>query len=85
MKFGVGRDNKMHELLKKPIRDQGHSSGKIVLGDNVWVGASDVILPNVNIGTDVIVGVGSVVTKDIADKLIVTSVPAVTIKKRVDV
>ncbi len=76
--------NHRHELLKKPIRDQGHSSGKIVLGGNVWVGASVVILPNVTIGNNVIVGAGSVVTKDIADNLIVAGVPAVTIKKRVD-
>jgi len=77
--------NHKHELLDKPIRDQGHSSGKIVLGDNVWVGASVIILPNVTIGNNVIVGAGSVVTKDIKDNLIVGGVPAITIKKREEI
>jgi len=74
--------NHKYELLKIPIRDQGHLPGKIMLGNNVWVGANVVILPNVTIGDNVIVGAGSVVTKDIADNLIVAGVPAVKIKKR---
>jgi maltose O-acetyltransferase len=37
----------------------------IVVGDNVWVGASVVVLPGVEIGSNVTIGAGSVVTRSI--------------------
>lgn len=39
----------------------------IAVGDNVWIGGNTVILPGVHIGNNVVVGAGSVVTKDIPD------------------
>ena len=41
---------------------QGHESGSITIGNNVWIGAGAIILPNVKIGDGVIIGAGSVVT-----------------------
>lgn len=40
------------------------ASGKITIGNNVFIGMNTIVLRNVSIGDDVIVGVGSVVTKD---------------------
>ena len=40
------------------------ASGKIVIGDNVFIGINSIITRNVNIGNNVIIGAGSVVTKD---------------------
>ena len=37
----------------------------IRIGNNVWIGAHSVILPGVTIGDHVVIGAGSVVTKDI--------------------
>lgn len=37
----------------------------IVLGDNVWLGADVKIMPGVTIGSNTVIGAGSVVTKDI--------------------
>ncbi|GAA2076267.1 sugar O-acetyltransferase [Pseudolysinimonas kribbensis] len=37
----------------------------ITIGDNVWIGGSVTILPGVTIGSDSIIGAGSVVTRDI--------------------
>ena len=34
---------------------------------NVWIGGNTVICPGVNIGSNVVIGAGSVVTKDIPD------------------
>jgi galactoside O-acetyltransferase len=37
----------------------------IHIGNNVWIGASSVVLPGVTIGDNTVIGAGSVVTKDI--------------------
>lgn len=39
--------------------------GKVKIGSRVFVGAESIILPGVTIGDDVIIGAGSVVSKDI--------------------
>ncbi len=50
--------------------------GRVVIGNNVFIGADALILPNVKIGDNVIVGAGAVVTKDIPDNSVVAGVPA---------
>lgn len=45
------------------------------------IGANTTILPDVNIGKRAVVGAGSVVTKDVADGMIVCGNPAKVIKK----
>ncbi len=50
--------------------------GKVRIGNRVFVGAASVIMPGVNIGDDVIIGVGSVVTGDIPDGSLAVGVPA---------
>lgn len=37
----------------------------VVIGDNVWIGGNAVILPGVTIGSNCVIGAGSVVTHDI--------------------
>lgn len=59
-------------MIAKPTR----------IGDRVWIGANVTILKGVIIGNDVIVGAGSVVTKDVPDKAIVVGIPAKVIKFR---
>lgn len=58
----------------KPIR------GKIIIEDDVWIGASVTILPNVKIGKASIIGAGSVVTKDIEPYTVNYGVPCKKIK-----
>lgn len=50
--------------------------GKVKIGDNVFIGAESVVLPNVTIGNNVIVGANSTVTKDIPDGMVVAGNPA---------
>lgn len=50
--------------------------GKIIIGNNVYIGNSSIILPGVTIGDNVIVGAGSVVTKSIPSNSIVGGNPA---------
>lgn len=49
--------------------------GKIVIGDNVFIGANTMILYDVTIGSNVIIGAGSIVTKDIPDGSVAVGVP----------
>ena len=49
--------------------------GKVVIGDNVFVGINSIILPNVTIGNNVIIGAGTVVSKDIPDNSVVVGNP----------
>ncbi|KAA5546674.1 sugar O-acetyltransferase [Adhaeribacter rhizoryzae] len=63
-------------------RISGREFGKpITIGDNVWIGGHSVICPGVNIGNDVVIGAGSVVTKNIPDKVVVAGNPARVIKQ----
>lgn len=42
----------------------------VIIGDNVWICGGVIILPGVTIGNNVVIGAGSVVTKDIPDNKI---------------
>lgn len=53
------------------------------IGDNVFIGIHSLILPGVKIGNSVIIGAGSVVTKDIPDNCIAAGNPARVIKEGV--
>lgn len=55
--------------------------GKIKIGDNVFIGANSVILPNVTIGDNVVIGANSVVTKDIESNTVVAGNPAKVVNK----
>lgn len=50
--------------------------GKVKIGDNVFIGAGSVIMPNVIIGDNVIIGANSTVTRDIPTNVVVTGTPA---------
>ena len=55
--------------------------GYIEIGDDAWLGAGCIILPNVRIGRGAVVGAGAVVTKDVPDYTVVAGVPARVLKK----
>lgn len=47
----------------------------ITVGDNVWFGASVTVLPGVTIGSNTVIGAGSIVNKDIPDGVIAVGNP----------
>ena len=53
----------------------------INVGDNVWIGASVTVLPGVKIGSNTIIGGGSLVNKDIPDGVIAIGVPCKVLRK----
>lgn len=50
--------------------------GKVIIGDDVFIGAGSIILPNVTIGNKVIIGAGSVVKHSIPDNSVAVGNPA---------
>ena len=74
--------NHCHKDTNQIMWEQGQSSGSIIIGNDVWIGANAVILPNVKIGNHVIIAAGSVITKDVPDYAIIGGVPGVLIRDR---
>ena len=66
---------------KKPIKYNDIIKGKIVISDDVWIGARVTILANVNIFKRSIIAAGAVVTKNVESNTLVGGVPAKFIKK----
>ena len=52
----------------------------VTIGDNVWIGGNTVICPGVHIGSNTVIGAGSVVTKDIPDWCIAAGNPCRVIR-----
>ena len=53
----------------------------VTIGDNCWIGGNTVICPGVHIGSNVVIGAGSVVTKDIPDWSVAAGNPCRVIRK----
>lgn len=56
----------------------------IQVGSSVWIGANVSVLPGVTIGSNTIIGAGSVVNKDIPDGVIAAGNPCKVIRKITD-
>jgi galactoside O-acetyltransferase len=65
-----------------PMKAQPLLHGRIVIGDDVWLGANCVVLRGVTIGGGCIVGAGAVVTRDLPPGTIAAGVPARAIGTR---
>lgn len=64
------------------IRNSGLEYAKpIEVGNNVWFGGNVVVLSGVKIGDNVVIGAGSVVTKDIPSNVVAVGTPCKVIKK----
>ncbi|OLL73230.1 Galactoside O-acetyltransferase [Pseudonocardia sp. Ae168_Ps1] len=47
----------------------------ISIGSNTWLGAGVIVCPGVTIGADAVIGAGSVVTRDVSDRVLVAGNP----------
>ena len=66
----------------KDVRERSHEAGKVIIGDNVWIGANTIILPGVTIPNNSVFASGSIVSKSFKDEnFLYAGVPAKPIKK----
>ncbi|MBQ7857969.1 MAG: hypothetical protein IJ351_04945 [Oscillospiraceae bacterium] len=69
-----------------PMIQQGFTpNSKIIIDDDVWIGARVTILANVHVHSHSVIAAGAVVTKDVPEYAVVGGVPARVIRYRKDV
>lgn len=68
----------LHPVSRNSLYEYGIS---VTIGDNVWIGGNTVILPGVHIGSNTVIGAGSVVTKDIPDWAVAVGNPCRVVRK----
>ncbi len=77
-------DNNSHpidpELRRANAPMTGEDIAPVVIHDDVWIGMEAVILKGVTIGQGAIVAIGSVVTKNVPERVIVAGNPAKVVK-----
>lgn len=63
--------NRVSDLeITKPIK----------IGDDVYIGNNVLLLPGVKIGSNVVIGAGAIVSRDIPDNSVAVGIPAKVIK-----
>ena len=68
----------LHPVSRNSLYEYGIS---VTIGDNVWIGGNTVVLPGVHIGSNTVIGAGSVVTKDIPSNVLAAGNPCRIIRK----
>jgi len=77
----IGGDHTFEDVTV-PMRFQGRSPSRIVIGEDVWIGTHAIIVGGVTIGKGAVIGAGSVVNRDIPEYAIAAGVPARVVKSR---
>lgn len=68
--------------IDKERRNKGlEYAHPITVGDDVWFGANVTVLPGVKIGSNVVIGAGSLVNKDIPDNCLAFGNPCKVVRK----
>ncbi len=75
-------ENHKYESHTLPIKDQIVVQSKIIIEDDVWIGAKATILYGRTIESGAVIAAGAVVTKDVPNDAIVAGVPAKICKYR---
>ena len=73
-----------HPLNPKGRREHLGIAKPITICNDVWIGGNVTILPGVNIGNNVVVAAGAVMTKDVPDNSLIGGVPAKIIRELVN-
>ena len=70
-----------HPILPE-LREQGYQyNAPVHIGKNCWIGAGVIIVPGITIGDNVVVGAGSIVTKDLPDNVVAVGNPCKVLRE----
>ena len=70
-----------HPILPA-LREKGYQyNASVHIGKNCWLGAGVIIVPGITIGDNVVIGAGSVVTKDLPDDVVAVGNPCRVLRK----
>ena len=70
-----------HPILPE-LREQGYQyNAPVRIGKNCWLGAGVIVLPGITIGDNVVIGAGSVVTKDLPSDVVAVGNPCKILRK----
>ncbi|WP_340155566.1 acyltransferase [uncultured Winogradskyella sp.] len=78
-RVNVFSENHNFDSIEIPIKNQGVTKGKTIIGNDVWIVS---IMSGVSIGDGCVIAAGAVVTKSIPAYSIIGGVPAKIIKSR---
>ena len=70
-----------HDGAIKQMKPDANPRGKIVIGNNVFIGVNTVILMNVTIGDNSVVGAGSIVNNNVPANVLAVGNPLKVIKE----
>lgn len=74
-------DYDFHNISLAKRHDADVKGGSVVIGNNVWLCNDVKILKGVNIGDNSVIGIGSIVTKDVPPNVLVAGNPAKIIRE----
>jgi acetyltransferase-like isoleucine patch superfamily enzyme len=77
--------NHGYEDLDLPIGRQGAPVRPVRIGAGSWLGHGVVVLPGVTIGRHVVVGAGSIITRDLPDNCVAVGAPARIVRRHDEV
>ena len=74
-------DSDFHEIDPSRRIDGNPKTGKVVIGDNVWIGDRVMILKGSTIGKNSVVAAGAVVSGEFPANVLIGGVPAQVIRE----
>ena len=77
------RNHDSHKIIDPKTQQILNPPKDIVLGSHVWVAQNATILKGCRIGSDSVIGFGSIVTKSCAPGSIMTGIPAKVVKENI--
>lgn len=78
------RNSDSHSVIDSTSRKRINFAKDIVIGNHVWIGEGVKIMKGSSVGDNSIIGIGSIVTKDIPNNSMAAGIPARVIKGNID-
>ena len=77
----IGSNVNIAQMTMLGQTNRGERAGSPILGDRIFVGVGSSVIGRIHVGDDVVIGVNSVVTKDVEPGSVVAGTPAKTLSK----